>query len=177
MVKVTSITFLFAILTFGLKNNWTSWSYLHAFKCFHIIGWLNICNNKVYRYYLIKCSLSVTEPWNQRKLWQCLSSTSSTPFSSLHPLFPTPTPTLPPSPRGRIGETTDSLNRLEGDLTSVQDNNYEASNELSSLEREAKELNLTSDQLNSQLDILKNSNFLGECSDLVLYCFVKLTSV
>lgn len=63
--------------------------------------------------------------------------------------------------RGRIGETTDSLNRLEGDLTSVQDNNYEASNELSSLEREAKELNLTSDQLNSQLDILKNSNFLG----------------
>lgn len=43
----------------------------------------------------------------------------------------------------------------------MQDNNYEASNELSSLEREAKELNLTSDQLNSQLDILKNSNFLG----------------
>ncbi|XP_036388828.1 laminin subunit beta-2 isoform X2 [Megalops cyprinoides] len=63
--------------------------------------------------------------------------------------------------RARIGETTDTLNRLEGDLTSVQDKNYEASNELSALERAAKELNLTSDQLNRQLDILKNSNFLG----------------
>ncbi|XP_062396598.1 laminin subunit beta-2 isoform X1 [Sardina pilchardus] len=63
--------------------------------------------------------------------------------------------------RSRIGETTDTLNRLEGDLTNVQDNNYEASNELSSLEREAKELNLTCDGLNRQLDILKNSNFLG----------------
>uniref|UniRef100_A0A8B9RKF8 Laminin subunit beta 2 n=1 Tax=Astyanax mexicanus TaxID=7994 RepID=A0A8B9RKF8_ASTMX len=61
----------------------------------------------------------------------------------------------------RIGETTDTLNRLEGDLTAVQDSNYEASNELSKLEREAKELNLTSEQLNRQLDILKNSNFLG----------------
>lgn len=63
--------------------------------------------------------------------------------------------------RSRIGETTDTLNRLEGDLTAVQDSNYEASNELSKLEREAKELNLTSEQLNRQLDILKNSNFLG----------------
>lgn len=63
--------------------------------------------------------------------------------------------------RSRIGETTDTLNRLEGDLTAVQDSNYEASNELSKLEREARELNLTSEQLNRQLDILKNSNFLG----------------
>uniref|UniRef100_A0AAY4EAZ9 Laminin subunit beta 2 n=1 Tax=Denticeps clupeoides TaxID=299321 RepID=A0AAY4EAZ9_9TELE len=63
--------------------------------------------------------------------------------------------------RGRIGETTDTLNQLEGDLTAVQDNNYDTSNELSSLEREAKELNLTSQQLNHQLDILKSSNFLG----------------
>uniref|UniRef100_A0A6Q2ZFH2 Laminin, beta 2 (laminin S) n=1 Tax=Esox lucius TaxID=8010 RepID=A0A6Q2ZFH2_ESOLU len=39
--------------------------------------------------------------------------------------------------------------------------NVDASNELSALEREAKELNLTSDQLHRQLDILKNSNFLG----------------
>uniref|UniRef100_A0AAR2KUN2 Laminin, beta 2 (laminin S) n=1 Tax=Pygocentrus nattereri TaxID=42514 RepID=A0AAR2KUN2_PYGNA len=61
----------------------------------------------------------------------------------------------------RIGETTDTLNRLEGDLTAVQDSNYQASNELSTLEREARELNLTSKQLNQQLDILKNSNFLG----------------
>uniref|UniRef100_A0A672ITP8 Laminin, beta 2 (laminin S) n=1 Tax=Salarias fasciatus TaxID=181472 RepID=A0A672ITP8_SALFA len=60
-----------------------------------------------------------------------------------------------------IGETTDNLNRLEGDLTIVQDSNSEASKELSALEREAKELNLTSEQLHQQLDVLKNSNFLG----------------
>lgn len=44
----------------------------------------------------------------------------------------------------------------------VQDSNSEASKELSALEREAKALNLTSAQLHRQLDILKNSNFLGE---------------
>lgn len=64
--------------------------------------------------------------------------------------------------RAQIGETTDTLNRLEGDLTIVQDGNSEASKELSALEREAKELNLTSEQLHHQLDVLKNSNFLGE---------------
>lgn len=64
--------------------------------------------------------------------------------------------------RSQIGDTTDTLNRLEGDLTNVQDGNSEASKELSALEREAKELNLTSQQLHRQLDILKNSNFLGE---------------
>lgn len=63
--------------------------------------------------------------------------------------------------RARIGETTDTLNHLEGDLTVVQDSNSEASKELSALEREAKALNLTSAQLHRQLDILKNSNFLG----------------
>uniref|UniRef100_A0A3Q3K397 Laminin, beta 2 (laminin S) n=1 Tax=Monopterus albus TaxID=43700 RepID=A0A3Q3K397_MONAL len=63
--------------------------------------------------------------------------------------------------RTQIGETTDSLNHLEGDLTIVQDSNSEASKDLSALEREAKELNLTSTQLHHQLDILKNSNFLG----------------
>lgn len=65
------------------------------------------------------------------------------------------------SHRAEIGETTDTLNRLEGDLTIVQDSNSEVSKELSALEREAKELNLTSEQLHRQLDILKNSNFLG----------------
>lgn len=70
-------------------------------------------------------------------------------------------PALFLSLRAQIGETTDTLNQLEGDLTAVQDSNYEASNALSTLEREAKELNLNSDQLNRQLDILKNSNFLG----------------
>uniref|UniRef100_A0A1A8S5L6 Laminin, beta 2 (Laminin S) n=1 Tax=Nothobranchius rachovii TaxID=451742 RepID=A0A1A8S5L6_9TELE len=63
--------------------------------------------------------------------------------------------------RAHIGETTETLNRLEGDLTIVQDRNSDASKELSALEREAKELNLTSAQLHHQLDILKNSNFLG----------------
>ncbi|XP_039459916.1 laminin subunit beta-2 isoform X1 [Oreochromis aureus] len=63
--------------------------------------------------------------------------------------------------RAQIGETTDTLNSLEGELTIVQDSNSEASKELSALEREAKELNLTSEQLHHQLDILKNSNFLG----------------
>lgn len=64
--------------------------------------------------------------------------------------------------RAQISETTDALNQLEGDLTVVQDSSSEASKELSSLEREARELNLTSEQLHQQLDILKNSNFLGE---------------
>ena len=67
-----------------------------------------------------------------------------------------------PPRRAQIGETTDTLNRLEGDLTMVQDSNSEASKELSALEREAKALNLTSEQLHRQLDVLKNSNFLGE---------------
>lgn len=70
--------------------------------------------------------------------------------------------------RAQIGDTTDDLNRLEGDLTIVQDSNSDASKELSALEREARELNLTSEQMHRQLDILKNSNFLGSrhCSDL-----------
>ncbi|XP_048872334.1 laminin subunit beta-2 isoform X1 [Brienomyrus brachyistius] len=69
--------------------------------------------------------------------------------------------TLTEDLRARIGETTERLNRLESELTNVQDGNYEASSQLSALEREARELNLTSDQLSHQLDILKNSNFLG----------------
>uniref|UniRef100_A0A665X2E4 Laminin subunit beta-2-like n=1 Tax=Echeneis naucrates TaxID=173247 RepID=A0A665X2E4_ECHNA len=66
----------------------------------------------------------------------------------------------------QISDTTDTLNRLEGDLTIVQDSNSEASKELSALEREAKELNLTSEQLHHQLNILKNSNFLGAYDSL-----------
>uniref|UniRef100_A0A7N6BLQ8 Laminin, beta 2 (laminin S) n=1 Tax=Anabas testudineus TaxID=64144 RepID=A0A7N6BLQ8_ANATE len=61
----------------------------------------------------------------------------------------------------QIGETTDNLNRLEGDLTIVQDSNSEASKDLSDLEREAREIKLTSEELHHQLDVLKNSNFLG----------------
>lgn len=51
---------------------------------------------------------------------------------------------------------------MEGELTIVQDSNSVTSKELSALEREAKELNLTSEQLHHQLDVLKNSNFLGK---------------
>lgn len=70
-------------------------------------------------------------------------------------------PSICPTDRAQIGDTTDDLNRLEGDLTIVQDSNSDASKELSVLEREARELNLTSEQMHRQLDILKNSNFLG----------------
>lgn len=70
-------------------------------------------------------------------------------------------PSVCPPVRAQIGDTTDDLNRLEGDLTIVQDSNSDASKELSVLEREARELNLTSEQMHRQLDILKNSNFLG----------------
>ena len=68
--------------------------------------------------------------------------------------------------RSQIGETTEALNRVEGGLTSVQDSNYQASNQLSGLERQARELNLTSQKLHAHLDILKNSNFLGEPTSL-----------
>lgn len=75
-------------------------------------------------------------------------------------------PSVHPSGRAQIGDTTDDLNRLEGDLTIVQDSNSDASKELSVLEREARELNLTSEQMHRQLDVLKNSNFLGEWAPL-----------
>lgn len=78
--------------------------------------------------------------------------------------------------RAQIGETTDALSRLEGDLTIVQDGNSEASKELSALEREAKELNLTLKQLHRQLDILKNSNFLGKNKREVVTSDVPLLS-
>ncbi|XP_055079201.1 laminin subunit beta-2 [Periophthalmus magnuspinnatus] len=63
--------------------------------------------------------------------------------------------------RTQISDTTDSLSRVEAELTVVQDTNTEASSDLSALEREARELNLTSEQLQRQMDLLKNSNFLG----------------
>lgn len=63
--------------------------------------------------------------------------------------------------RAQIGETTDALNHVEGDLTIIQDQNSDASKELAALDREARELNLTATQLKDQMDILKNSNFLG----------------
>ncbi|MGH0140402.1 UNVERIFIED_CONTAM: hypothetical protein FKN15_011079 [Acipenser sinensis] len=63
--------------------------------------------------------------------------------------------------RNKIDETTGSLDKIERDLTSVQDSNFAASNDLSALEREARSLNLSASELGQQLDTLKNSNFLG----------------
>lgn len=63
--------------------------------------------------------------------------------------------------RNKIDETTGSLDKIERDLTSVQDSNFAASNDLSALEREARALNLSASELGQQLDTLKNSNFLG----------------
>ncbi|KAG2470553.1 LAMB1 protein, partial [Polypterus senegalus] len=63
--------------------------------------------------------------------------------------------------RNKISELTDTLNRLEGQLTTVQDNNFATSNNLSSLEREARKVNMSASELERQLDVLKNSNFLG----------------
>lgn len=63
--------------------------------------------------------------------------------------------------RTKIAETTDTLTKLEGDLTAVQDKNSGAINDLNTLEREARALNLSAKELSHHLDVLKNSNFLG----------------
>uniref|UniRef100_A0A8C5BTH4 Laminin, beta 2 (laminin S) n=1 Tax=Gadus morhua TaxID=8049 RepID=A0A8C5BTH4_GADMO len=61
-----------------------------------------------------------------------------------------------------ISLTTEALlKHTKGPTANQRDSNSEASKELSALEREAKALNLTSEQLHRQLDVLKNSNFLG----------------
>ena len=53
IIPRSKITF-FPILTFGLKNSWTSWPCPHTFMHFvsgHIVGRLNICINKaLYRF-------------------------------------------------------------------------------------------------------------------------------
>ncbi|XP_043298184.1 laminin subunit beta-2 [Cervus canadensis] len=63
--------------------------------------------------------------------------------------------------RREIGEATERLTRLEAELTDVQDDNFNANNALSSLERDGLALNLTLRQLDQHLDLLKHSNFLG----------------
>ncbi|XP_030061842.1 laminin subunit beta-2 isoform X2 [Microcaecilia unicolor] len=63
--------------------------------------------------------------------------------------------------RNRIGETTERLTQLEGELTEVQDENFDATHELNALERDARALNLSAKEISHQLDVLKNSNFLG----------------
>ncbi|KAM4721279.1 laminin subunit beta-2 isoform 2-T2 [Rhinophrynus dorsalis] len=63
--------------------------------------------------------------------------------------------------RSKINELTETLTQLEGELTAVQDENFDANHDVSELEREARSLNMTAKEKSHQLDVLKNSNFLG----------------
>ncbi|KAG8435977.1 hypothetical protein GDO86_007172 [Hymenochirus boettgeri] len=63
--------------------------------------------------------------------------------------------------RNKINESTEALTQLEGELTNVQDENFDANHDLAELERNARSLNMTAKELSHQLDVLKNSNFLG----------------
>ncbi|XP_018431604.1 PREDICTED: laminin subunit beta-2 [Nanorana parkeri] len=63
--------------------------------------------------------------------------------------------------RNRINESTEALTQLETQLTNVQDENFDANHDLVELEREARSLNMTAKERAHQLDVLKNSNFLG----------------
>ncbi|EMP26592.1 Laminin subunit beta-2 [Chelonia mydas] len=60
-----------------------------------------------------------------------------------------------------VGEATEMLTQLEGELTAAQDENYNANRALGTLERSARGLNLTLLDLARQLHLLKNSNFLA----------------
>lgn len=63
--------------------------------------------------------------------------------------------------RNKINESTEALTQLETELTNVQDENFDANHDLAELEREARSLNMTAKERAHQLDVLKNSNFLG----------------
>nr|XP_033782232.1 laminin subunit beta-2 isoform X2 [Geotrypetes seraphini] len=63
--------------------------------------------------------------------------------------------------RNRIGETSERFTQLEGLMTEVQDENFDATHELNTLDRDARAVNLSAKDLSHQLDVLKNSNFLG----------------
>ncbi|KAM4651236.1 laminin subunit beta-2 [Discoglossus pictus] len=63
--------------------------------------------------------------------------------------------------RNKINESTETLTQLEGELTAVQDENFDANHDLSELERDARSLNMTAKERAHQLEVLKNSNFLG----------------
>lgn len=79
------------------------------------------------------------------------------------PKGPRVKPNVYPTPLHRrdIGEATEQLTQLEGALTDVQDQNFNANHALSSLERDGLALNLTLRQLDQHLDLLKHSNFLS----------------
>ncbi|XP_053325272.1 laminin subunit beta-2 [Spea bombifrons] len=63
--------------------------------------------------------------------------------------------------RNKINESTETLTQLEGELTSIQDENFDANHDISELERDVRNLNMTAKEHSHQLDVLKNSNFLG----------------
>lgn len=64
--------------------------------------------------------------------------------------------------RQQIGEATERLTRLEGELTAAQDANFNASHVLSAVDRGARALNHSLQDLEQRLHALKTSNFLGE---------------
>ncbi|XP_064375119.1 laminin subunit beta-2 [Dromaius novaehollandiae] len=63
--------------------------------------------------------------------------------------------------RQQIGEATERLTRLEGELTAAQDANFNASHALSTVDRGARALNHSLQELGQRLHALKTSNFLG----------------
>ncbi|NXJ62559.1 LAMB2 protein, partial [Rostratula benghalensis] len=63
--------------------------------------------------------------------------------------------------RQQIGEATERLTRLEGELTATQDANFNASHMLSAVDRGARALNHSLQDLEQRLHTLKTSNFLG----------------
>ncbi|XP_066474032.1 laminin subunit beta-2 [Tiliqua scincoides] len=74
--------------------------------------------------------------------------------------------------RQEIAEVTETLTRLEGLLTVIEDKNVDDDRNLSILERSAHSLNLSLADLVRQLDALKNANVLG-AYDSVRQSFVQ----
>ncbi|XP_029814187.1 laminin subunit beta-2-like, partial [Manacus vitellinus] len=63
--------------------------------------------------------------------------------------------------RRQIEEATERLTRLEGELTAAQDANFNASHVLNAVDRGARSLNHSLQDLEQRLHALKTSNFLG----------------
>lgn len=63
--------------------------------------------------------------------------------------------------RQQIGEATEKLTRLESELTAAQDANFNASHVLGMVDRGARTLNHSLNELGQRLHALKTSNFLG----------------
>ncbi|XP_040424475.1 laminin subunit beta-2-like [Cygnus olor] len=63
--------------------------------------------------------------------------------------------------RRQIGGATERLTRLEGELTASQDANFKASHVLGTVDRGARVLNHSLQELGQRLHTLKTSNFLG----------------